>query len=141
MEDFIKDFINDWLYIIVIAVVAIGSFFGKKNKDKGAQNKQDTPPPQDWWSEIFGEKKPEPEPVKRPAQNIESKPKPAYQGINPVDMFMNPENEGVRSIETFENEAGHHEEKNIGFALDDMPKDLEQWRKALIYNEIFNRKY
>ncbi|MDR0836327.1 MAG: hypothetical protein LBN11_07115 [Tannerella sp.] len=146
MED-----LGNYFYWIILAIVALGSLFGKSKKPKQHQQQDNKPTasvPQDWedvFGELFGTNKPKPQPVLTVETPFTPKPKKqtsklAYKPAAPSIEELTA-NEGVRSIDEEKIVVTDIEEDTGGFSLDDVPNDAKEWRTVFVYNEIFNRKY
>ena len=149
--------IGDWLYIVIIIIAAISSIFSsvrKKAKQVSSQQTQQTHRPQhtqqreiidddvfedDYW----GKKQTfdlEPAPVVIPKPSAmplqHSTPKQS------ASTFIKSQ-EGQRLIikDNMDSIFAENEAEQASFTLEDLPSDAEEWRKVLLYNEIYNRKY
>jgi hypothetical protein len=143
--------IDNFFYVILLVIVVISSFLGKFKKAKTPQNQPKDSVPQNWediLGELFGAEKPQPKPVVLQTAKPESqktvkqetgKRKSVYQPKTADRMTA--ANEGVRTVKDVETGVMDMEEDTGGFSLDDVPDSAEEWRKMIVYNEIFNRKY
>jgi hypothetical protein len=147
-----KDFgIENYFYLILLVIAAVSGLLGKSRKTPPPQNKPKDAVPQDWedvFGELFGKEKPQPKPVVFQTSKSESQKtvkskietqKPVYQPI--IADRMTAASEGMRTIKDVETEMIDIEEDSGGFSLNDIPDNAEEWRKMIVYNEIFNRKY
>ena len=152
--------IGDWLYVLILVIAGISSIFSairKKSQQTStqtqhpqqAQQPHQAPPPRqvtkgdvfddDFWGDKT-EKLPEkPAPVFKP----QPKTKQSYQTL--------PKQGEYSFYQTYEGQSSivkdnspifaDNEEENASITFEDLPSETEEWRKALVYNEIFNRKY
>ena len=147
------DNLGDWLYIVFLIVAAVSGLFGsgKKKKrqtevlgrpDSEIEPEPQKPPQKSFWEmlEEMQEEKPKaksmpaPQPTARPV--IKSKEKQP-QTRTP---FLNTENQHPSTIKSSPELQLEPEDENsvmqgITFT------DAEDLKKAVIYSEIFNRKY
>ena len=147
------DNLGDWLYIVFLIVAAVSGLFGSGKKEKrqtevlGRPDSEIEPEPQkppqkSFWEmlEEMQEEKPKaksmpaPQPTARPV--IKSKDKQP-QTRTP---FLNTENQHPSTIKSSPELQLEPEDENsvmqgITFT------DAEDLKKAVIYSEIFNRKY
>ncbi|MDR3266856.1 MAG: hypothetical protein LBT24_04710 [Tannerella sp.] len=143
-----KEDLGNYLYWIIAAIAIVSSLWGKFKKAKSQQDKPKETSPQDWGDvlgELFGEKKPQPQPVVRqPAKPVnqgvvKKTQKPVYK---PIPVYeMSAANEGTSAINPTEIGIIDIEEDTVGFSLEDIPNNAQEWRKVFVYNEIFGRKY
>ncbi len=130
------DKLKDYIPLVIIAISFIYSFVKKANKTK--ENKEETmlpgtqPQTEDWENTPKQELKPEvvfhrPERKKKKQEKTEvSIPKKNYQEIIKPEIIL----EETPVKETEENPI-----------LLDLQDNIEEVKKAVIYSEIFNRKY
>ena len=122
------DEFGNWIYIIIMVIVAITSLLSSMNKKKGQQQTQMPDPefPEEWFPtppvppvpKKMNRKTPPPIPV-------HSKNKP-YHSI-PMSQILNTE---------------LLEPEKETLLIDELDlSDAEAFRKAIIYSEILNRKY
>ena len=141
--------IGDWLYMIVIIIAIISSFIGSiKKANKQAAGKPQPPEviTEEWEKKYFPDNDAElPHPVFHekktdisPQIQMQQTTKPAYNRLS-----KNQKSEKDYSIfkgeTTLSNPAS--EDEGMFFSIEDMPSNINEWRKAFIYNEVFNRKY
>ena len=148
--------IGDWIYVIIIIIAAISSIFSsirKKSKESATEAQQTGQPQQTWQQkqapqphEIFrgdvfdddfwGDqtKKPAPAAVKSQPKTKQSSQIPPKQ----IDYRIFQMDEGQSdNVSIF----ADNEEEYASITIEDLPSETEEWRKAFIHNEIFNRKY
>ena len=146
--------IGDWIYVIVLIVVGISSVIGsarKKAKQTQEQESHQTKPREivvddtfddDFWGDMT-KKQNDPEKIIIPTiqpqlqkqQSYKSEPKQAGYSFNKSQ-------EGVQTLTTNINTIfADNEEENALITLEDLPSDIDDWRKAFVHNEILNRKY
>ncbi|MDR0699219.1 MAG: hypothetical protein LBG28_08395 [Tannerella sp.] len=112
MEEF-----GDWLYLIIIIIAGISSLIGtinKKNKE-AAERKQPR--------EIITENYSQP---RKTRDNDYSIFKKDIEHAAPVALYT---------------EEEYDDDDNTSITVEDLPANTDEWRKAFVYNEIFNRKY
>ena len=145
MEEF-----GDWIYVIILVIAGISSIISsfKKNAKQKAEEAQTQQKPQqrevirgdvfddDFWGD--GTQSQVPQKVK-PVPVVKAK----YQPIGQQPYGFNHHQEGVTSFKPEKDESIllETEEVYTTVTLEDLPKDTDDWRKALVYNEIINRKY
>ncbi len=129
------DGIGDYLYIIFVVIAIISSLFKPKKKRPATTNTEPERFPDEWERNIFEElEKPKRnEPVVPIKQREIKKAEPSKKP------FMQTSKKQTVNLPTEKTEIETNEEVNI--TLEDMPSDINQWRKAFIHNEIFKRKY
>jgi hypothetical protein len=172
------DDIGNWLYIIIIAVVAISSMFGSLKKKKQQQTAQENKPKtlEDIFSEfdrqtdagetvyddiprreIYEPAAPPPPANKNPGQAIPVKEVPpqrvpTFGTTTPKEeqysfydshksKYQKKHQEATPSFQSYSQSPIEPEEEIPVFSSDDFPEDIAEWRKAFIYNEIFNNKF
>ena len=144
------DNLGDWLYIVFLIVAAVSGLFGsgKKKKrqtevlgrpDSEIEPEPQKPPQKSFWEmlEEMQEGKPKPaqvsKPATRPAMKVKEK-----QRLAPSP-FLNNESKFTKTIPTaqvtMQEEEEHGAIPNLSFS------DPDEIKKAIIYSEIFNRKY
>ena len=139
--------IGDWFYVVILVIAGISSIFSSVRK-KAQQTAQQTPPREiitthdddDIWKDVTKE-----------IQYPEIKPIPVVQKQQPFQTTdkrrnynINEYKEGVSAITKNESStffSAEDEEEKISVSFEDLPENTEGWRKALVYNEILNRKY
>ena len=154
--------ISDWIYILIIIIAAISSIFSsirKKSQQASTQSQQteqsqqmhqqQAPPPRevirgdvfddDFWGDNTKKQQEKPAPVVMPQPKAKQTFQKQPVQIN-YDLYQT--NEG-QSIFTKDNSPifADNEEDNALITFEDLPSETEEWRKALVYNEILNRKY
>jgi hypothetical protein len=143
MED-----LGNYFYWILLVIAGISSLLGKFGKAKNRQNKPKDNQPWDWedmLGELSGEKKPQSKPVetenRRAITSKTEMQKTVYQP-KPLDSRIAAGREGIRTIKPVETVMTDIQEDITGsFSQEDIPDNAEEWRKVVVYNEIFNRKY
>ena len=138
------DEFGDWIYIIIIIIAGVASMISSTRK-KARQSAEQNKPREiitndrenvDIWDDFI------PQAEKKPVENIKLKQQ-AKQVISPVKNYHTPFldifNEGQSSVQ-YTDIPSVSEEEYVSLTVDDLPDNTDEWRKALIYNEIFNRK-
>ena len=125
--------IGDWLYVIILAIAGIASMiksFGKKDKQNGEQEQQ---PGRTILDDIFD----------TTPQVYENSVKAPHIETKQTKYRFHQQQEGVSSIAQTNTDAmfADIENEHAQITAEDLPTNTEDWRKALIYSEIFNRKY
>ena len=156
--------IGDWLYVVILIIAAISSIFSsvrKKAKQASTETRQSgqqgqTPQTQqreifkgdvfddDYWGESSANQQLPEVKVAPVVQQSPRKPMqpsgttPKYSDYNYNKLF-----EGQSGIanKNFDFTFADNEEEHASITLEDLPSESEEWRKALVYNEIINRKY
>ena len=120
------DEFGNWIYIIVMVVVAISSLLRSMNKKKGQQQTQmpDSEFPEEWFPVPPAPKKKTKKTLPPIPGHIRNQP---YHSI-PTSKMLHVESNLVPE-----------EESVLADELD--LTDAEAFRKAIIYSEILNRKY
>jgi hypothetical protein len=161
----VMDNLGDWLYIVIIIAVGISSLFSsaKKKKQAGQAPRQslpdtehgesNTPKPKSFWELLEemqgGVQVPEEAPLPTPQPIITEKKKKtpekkkqartsvlpsAYYSEGTSAFKETPDGQSLQSINLSEEEKA--------FALpNDAFQAIDEWKKAIIYSEILNRKY
>jgi len=153
--------IGDWLYVIIIIIAAISSIFSairKKSQQSSTQTQQTGQPQQaqqqqaqphreiirgdvfddDFWGDKTKKLPEKPVPVVKP----QPKTKQTYQTFPKQDEYGSYQIEGQSSLTKENNPVfADNEEEYTSITFEDLPSETEEWRKALVYNEILNRKY
>ena len=137
MEEF-----GDWIYIIIIIIAAVSSLIGSIRKKTQQAAQQNLPreivtndgSPEDFWDDYI------PRAETKPVSAIPQKPpvRPSGSSIDKkyFDLFQEREVAfGMETSKTFE-----VVESQGLITTDDLPADIDEWRKAFVYNEIFSRK-
>ena len=144
------DNLGDWLYIVFLIVAAVSGLFGsgKKKKrqtevlgrpDSEIEPETQKPAQKSFWEmlEEMQEGKPKPAQVPKPATRPAIKEK-EKQRLAPSP-FLNNESKFTKTIPTaqvtMQEEEEHSAIPNLSFS------DPDEIKKAIIYSEIFNRKY
>ena len=149
--------IGDWIYVIILIIAGISSIlsaFRKKSQEISTQTQQDRQPQQaqqqqaqppreiikgdvfddDFWGDQT-KKLPE-----KPVPSVKTQPK--AKQTSQVDYRIFQINEGQSSLPKEDNPIfADNQVESALITLEDLPSETEEWRKALIYNEILNRKY
>jgi hypothetical protein len=141
--------IGDWLYIVILVIAGIASIissFNKKNKENAKQELPREITPGDIFDdEFWGNEtanKQQPVPVVKPKSKSKVKKQDIFEAKH-KDYRFHQQQEGVSAITS--TSAGtvfaDIEDDYTPITLEDLPSNTDEWRKALIYNEIINRKY
>jgi hypothetical protein len=127
------DNLNDWFYIILLALAAISGLLTSGKKKKQA--------------ETFPDESANSDSVPLPqADKAKVKKKKIAQTQTQSDYFSAAAREGRRATPAFVPEAAYTEaldspEDSCSPLSADALQDMDEIRKAVIYSEIFNRKY
>jgi hypothetical protein len=126
------DNIGDWLYIIFLAIVVIVSYASsikKKNQDETV-----TPPPPSTYEQA-------PPPVRVPPRVRKKASPPVPERVKQTGGYVSLfQNEGQRAMEDAVSLS--EEETNERSLVDNLQlNNADDFRKAVIYAEILNRKY
>lgn len=138
--------IGDWLYIIIIAIAGISSFISSARKKSQQAEEQ-----RQAQSRKAAENESIPT-VQSPPSSSVVQPQPVYRqkthqpSLKHTKYSFDKHLEGESSIAKYYTEPmtvgiESEDEKYASVTLDDLPADTNEWRKAFVYNEIFNRKY
>ena len=143
MEEF-----GDWIYILVIVIAGVSSLISsmrKKTREAAELNKPrevivKNDREDDFWGSLTQQTT-----ARRPATSGNQPKRPSKRTFLPVDKqsqtFLDMYQEGQSAIQsTMETEVAETFENQALFAVDDIPENIGEWRKAFIYNEIFARK-
>ena len=142
MEEF-----GDWIYILVIVIAGVSSLISsmrKKTREAAEQNKpREVIVKNDREDDFWGS--PTQQTTARPATSGNQPKRPSKKNFLPVEKqsqtFLDMYQEGQSAIQsTMETEVAETFENQALFAVDDIPENIGEWRKAFIYNEIFARK-
>jgi len=135
--------IGDWLYVVILIIAGVSSLFGSLVKKKNPAEQQR--PVRDIFEEILI-----PQPVETEVETVPKRPKavsskrfksskspvfPEYQSLETGEAYSS-----IMPKVSEKTPVAVEEEYQV-FTAEDLPSDVDEWRKALIYNEIFNRKY
>ena len=147
--------IGDWLYIVIIVIAGISSIISsvrKKARQAQEQTSQQNQPREvvigdifddDFWgSEATKEHVPENKPI--PVFQTQLQKQKSYSSVQKhIDYLFNKDSEGTPSekLKTTDTIFADNEEERALITLEDLPTDIDDWRKAFIHNEILNRKY
>jgi hypothetical protein len=145
--------IGDWLYMVILIIVAFSSFIGSINK-KSKQAAEKQPPreivAEDWegtegdpWLGNVEPPKPvlpEIQPVSRPQLQTQQMTVPAHRPVADRKKATI-EHRAAFKPESFTASFLNTEEEKPTVSLEDMPTHTDEWRKAFIYHEVFQRKY
>ncbi|WP_080905302.1 hypothetical protein [Parabacteroides sp. Marseille-P3160] len=135
------DNLGDLIYILILGVIAVSGIFSadkKKKKEREARKQNPTPAGIPDLRELFGEfeeKKKNVSPPK-PIPVIKEKPKPTP---SPFLLTSEGDSEIRRKAQSTNSLFPIEEEHFLGEKLDF--RDIDELKKAIIYSEIFNRKY
>ena len=146
--------IGDWLYVLVLIIAGISSIINsihKKSRQASEQSRQTQPREivtddtfdDDFWGEITNQL---PVPESQPSRAVQPKlqTQPIFQPATKQSKYrFDKTQEGQRSISSINTDCAFadNEEEHASITLEDLPSNTEEWRKAFIHNEIFNRKY
>ena len=137
MEEF-----GDWIYILFIVIAAIASLISSVRKKSQQAAEQNQPREitttqsneDDFWDDLSTKRQEE---------------KPVFTGI-PIRTVAAPEKhkkpyttsyqDRLQSLQSEKPETVEIMEEYGMITLDDLPDNTDEWRKAFIYNEIFNHK-
>jgi hypothetical protein len=145
--------LGDLIYIVVLAVIGLGSLLsaGKKKKAEEEMSKQQSPPdivtPQtasdrDFWDILTGQEEERP-PVTAKSKTQNKPPKSLAAENIKTSPFLTGESEIARTIRKQASTVSALEEEDVKEPLvtaEDF-NDPESLRKTVIYSEILNRKY
>ncbi|MDR1722848.1 MAG: hypothetical protein LBR84_02760 [Tannerella sp.] len=126
--------LGDYFYIILLVIAGISSVIGSvgKNRKKAAERGPG--------EVIFEPAEPRPKPfVERPVQ-----PKPRTKPQKRQPQILESIDQTYTSLFPKQEEATPIlavEEERAVVTIDDLPVTADDWCKAFVYNEIFNRKY
>ena len=137
--------IGDWIYILVLIIAGVASVFNSARKK--AQQAADKVEPreiiipkseiEDVWDDYIPRAEPKPvvaippKPQSRKAILSETKQNKQYSHFN---------QEGQPALQIVESKPMSLDDDTASITIDDMPGNVDDWRKAFIYNEIFSRK-
>jgi len=123
------DEFGNWIYIIIMVIVAITSLLSSMNKKKGQQQTQMPDPefPEEWFPA------PPVPPVPKKMNRKTPPPIPGHSRNQPYHSIPTTQMLSVESHLTPEEESVLADELDL--------TDAEAFRKAIIYSEILNRKY
>ncbi|MDR1557561.1 MAG: hypothetical protein LBS88_11135 [Tannerellaceae bacterium] len=128
------DNLGDWLYIVLIVIAGISSLLSSIKKKKQPEEILRQPDPgeyQDYWD---WETAPQPQPAE--AKKKEEAPgKPAY-----IPLFKEGERSMTLVADAFD-QAEEPSQENAFCLSGESFQDIDEWKKAVIYSEILNRKY
>ena len=139
--------LGDLLYVLIIIVVAIVSVVKSFQKKQQQAAEMQLPQPvetQDWDEKELWDYREEgqrailPEVIPEPVPVYQSPKKPAQgkrmYGIQPGYVSSS-------SIKYTDTPMESVDDDHAAVTLEDLPHDTNEWRKAFIYNEIFQKKY
>ena len=141
MEEF-----GDWIYILIIVIAGISSLISsarKKAREAAELNKPrevivKSDREDDFWGSLMQQTE------VKPAVSGNQPKRPSKKTFLPVDKqtqtFLDRYQEGQPAIQLTETGQIEPLEEPALFAVDDIPENTGEWRKAFIYNEIFARK-
>ena len=153
--------IGDWLYIVILVIAGLSSIISAiSKKAKQGQGSQQQPQQRevimddtfddDFWGsgtpmKTFPEIGPvlEVKPIQTvsPVTTFQQKIK-ASASIKKSGQFYNSIQEGNPSVvHSSGSIMADVEQENALITLEDLPSNIDEWRKAFVNNEIFNRKY
>ena len=143
--------LGDWLYVIILIIAGISSMISSVRK-KAKQVAEETQPREiitgdtfedDYWGkEATNRQQPQKQPVLVNEPKAKIKQSHQFQTKQKTSYFTG-QQEGVPAIKHNNTEQilADTENEYTPITLDDLPHETNEWRKAFIYNEIFNRKY
>lgn len=130
--------IGDWLYIVILVIAGISSLLSSiRKKSQQAAEQEQTQSHEITTNndeEEINHRVVQPQPyTKTSHQPLSAQKKYAF------DKYQ----EGQSSMTQYnmDSEPMYIEEEHASITLEDLPSNTEEWRKAFIYNEIFNRKH
>jgi hypothetical protein len=153
MENF-----GDWFYILILIVAGVGSIissFGKKQREAAEEK---TPPREIIVSDGYDDEnhspipgrtqpQPRPQPFSRPQTNVAAATaaspfEPSYKSKK-YRGYLQQQSEGISAFiqRQSDNIMPDNPEESAIITLEDLPADIDEWRKAFVYSEILNRKY
>jgi len=140
MEEF-----GDWIYFLVIIVAGVASLISSTRKKAQQAAGQSQPreiitnksEKDDFWDDYI------PKAETKPVGKIQPKSQP--QPFHPSATKQNKQyfsiyQEGQPVFEREESKPLEIDDIHAAITIDDLPENTNDWRKAFIYNEIFNRK-
>lgn len=152
MENF-----GDWFYILILIVAGIGSAISSFNKKTKEASGEQAPPREIIVGDGFDEPqhaprqdrtrpkpRPTPQPLSRPRVTSTTSPSaPSHKSKTFSDYIQQQQAEGTSTIEQHQYDGimPNNTEEPALITLEDLPTNTNEWRKAFVYNEIFNRKY
>ena len=117
--------IGDWLYIIILIIAGISSLISSISKKKQATVQQ---PPREIITEGDSD------------YDYQFQPEATFHTERPNKKYISKQQE--KPFATTKAEPPITEVEEVpSITLEDLPSDTNEWRKAFIYNEIFERKY
>jgi hypothetical protein len=155
---------GDWLYLIIIIIAGISSLIGTINKkSKEAAERQRpreiiTEETEKWNDWEYGDAQYDDTEIPQPT--FAEKP-PIYSGRKAVvapdlharqnvsSLYGQPRKTQDNDYSIFKKEIecaapfvlDAEEDDHTSITVEDLPANTDGWRKAFVYNEIFNRKY
>jgi len=139
------DSIGDWLYVIILIIAGISSLFGSLGKKKRPEEQSI---PRDIFRDIIipQEEKHQPTPkpvVIQPQTAIEKRVSKTDNKYNKTEYQSLEMGEAYSSImpRSIEQSPLIMDEECQIFTADHLPTDVDEWRKAIIYSEIYKRQY
>ena len=118
--------IGDWIYVVILIIAGISSIFNalkKKNKEAAEQPQH---------HEVFTESENNDDyPFQTPYYSEIKPKKPTEKVYEKLHSMTQTETENIQ-LEI---------ENSPTITLEDLPSDTDDWRKAFVYKEIFERKY
>ena len=139
MEEF-----GDWIYFLVIIIAGVASLISstrKKAQQAAGQNKPreiitNKSDREVIWDDYFPQTENKAEEVILPkSQSLQS-----YAATKQNKQYFNFYQEGQPALQREESKPLEIEDNLATITIDDLPANTDDWRKAFIYNEIFNRK-
>jgi hypothetical protein len=138
------DNLSDWLYIVLLVIAGISGLLGsvkkvKQPKEILGQPDLDPVPDFDEDQEFWDwETKPIPKPVE--TEKKEKTPPPTPRQSTYTPLFIEGERNIHPAVNIFNQPEESYQETSPHIPVAS-PGDIDEWKKAIIYSEILNRKY
>ncbi len=132
------DSLGDYIYLVVILIAGISSILGKRKKKREAEVETvDFPDLEDIIPEFTDYVKPE-KPVYQQIKKKEAKVEiPTYDTVR--DMSVMKAKKQVKPVRPFDELQTEESEASNSYEIE--LDNIDEAKKAVIYSEIFNRKY
>ena len=140
MEEF-----GDWIYFLVIIIAGVASLISSTRKKAQQVAEQNKPREiitkksdrDDVWDDFIPKLETKPvEMIQPKVQSLQSHPTFTKQNKQYFSIYQ----EGQPALQKEESKPLEIEDNLAYITIDDLPENTDDWRKAFIYNEIFNRK-
>ena len=140
MEEF-----GDWIYFLVIIIAGVASLINstrKKAQQAANQNKPrevitNKSDMEDIWDDYIPKMENKPLVAAQPkARSVQSHPAFTKQNKQYFSIYQ----EGQPALQREESKTLEIDDYLTSITIEDMPDNVDDWRKAFIYNEIFNRR-